>query len=609
LTSPPRPEPSPATPAFADTASSDQRARIAGQIEDERVAIVYELAPIPVAAGLAFGVLVSVILWPHRPAWVVGSWLFLKLLVGIPRVLDGRRFQRGVRVAYWRRRALVFLVLDGLIWGSMGLLFMPAEAPGIQAVMLASLIGIAGVGVFTYVSDARGSVLVLLSVLLPSMVYQALRNTPDGWLASLGLAIYLGMMCLEAKRSETRVIEMLRLRFENAFIADERQRAMLLSEHASAAKSRFLATVSHEMRTPLNGIMGMTQLLQRSPLNDEQRRQLDILHRSSLHLQTVIGDLLDLSRIEFGKLSLDERPIRLEETVREVVGLLQPIAEEKGLRFTMSLAGGLPASIVGDASRIKQVLHNLLGNAIKFTSHGEVALQVAHAGDGRLSFRVRDSGEGVRPEMSQRIFDAFEQGPAATVQGRVGTGLGLTISRRLARAMGGDVVCEPGSGRGASFVFTMPCRSAQASAEAGAARAAAPATWPTLGGRVLVVDDNPVNALVASAMLEHAGLSVEVAEDGAAALDRMGRGELDLVLMDCQLPELDGWEATRRWRSGERDGAHLPIVALTANAVVGDRDRCLHAGMDDYLAKPVQMDELIAVVMRQLERQRLPQAG
>jgi signal transduction histidine kinase/CheY-like chemotaxis protein len=592
-------EVSAAAPAPAD--ARPLKARISQQIDDERVAIVYALTPLPVLAGMAFGVLVSVILWPYRPASVVLGWLALKLLVGTWRFLDTQRYRRaraqGEPTAPWRRRSLMLLVVDGLVWGAMGVIFMPAEAPGIRAVMLAALIGVAGVGVFSYASDARGCVLFLLSLLLPSVAYQATRGSDEGWFACLGIVIYLAMMWLEAQRSEARVVEMLRLRFENAWIADERHRAMLLSEHANAAKSRFLATVSHEMRTPLNGILGMTQLLQRSALDGEQRAQIEIIQDSSRHLQAVIGDLLDLSRIEFGKLMLDERPFTLRATVGEVTGLLQAVSEDKGLQFACEFAESVPVSASGDASRVKQVLHNLLGNAIKFTTEGEVRLAVS-CRDGWLRFAVHDSGEGVAPEMCERIFDAFEQGPAGTVPGRVGTGLGLTISRRLARAMGGDVVCDTRAGRGASFVFTMPCREPSFASQPGDARCDSEGV--TLRGRVLVVDDNPVNALVASAMLKHMGVEVDIAEDGLGALECMKRGGVDLVLMDCQLPLLDGWETTRRWRRGEGAGRRLPIVALTANAVLGDRERCLEAGMDDYLPKPVEMDKLQAMVARHL---------
>ncbi|HEY2929180.1 ATP-binding protein [Piscinibacter sp.] len=593
-----------------DGAAARRCARVDQQVEDERVATVYALTSSPVLAGMAFSVLVSVILWPYRAGALVAGWLLVKLVLGAVRLRDVQRFTATPaaerRIAHWRRRSIALLAIDGVSWGVMGVVFMPEGAPGIHTVILASLVGIAGVGVFSYISLARGCVLFVVSVLLPCGVFQALRGTADGWFAALGLLIYLILMCLEANRGEARVIEMLRLRFENAWIADERHRAMLLAEHSSAAKSRFLATVSHEMRTPLNGIMGMTQLLQRGGASAEQLARLEVIGNSSRHLQAVIGDLLDLSRIEFGKLVLDKRPFELEVTVRDVTDLLHAVAQDRGLQFEVEFAPGLPGWVDGDASRIKQVLHNLIGNAIKFTARGEVGLHVEPCPAG-LCFSVRDSGEGIAPQALERIFDAFEQGPAATVHARAGTGLGLTISRQIARAMGGDVFCRSGEGDGATFVFTLPLVSAAPPPPRGSE--AAPASTARLDGHVLVVDDNPVNAVVASAMLECMGLRIDVADDGAQALSLMASRRYDLVLMDCQLPVMDGWEATRRWRSTEAPGRHLPIVALTALAVMGDRERCLQAGMDDYLAKPYEMDALAAVVRRQLEHSLMTGTG
>ena len=592
-----------ATPPAAEPPVFDSAVlQVERQVEDERVATVYALTASPVFAGMAFSVLVAVILWPHRPAALVLGWLALKLGTAAWRLNDVRRFNRTApaerRLARWKRRSVALLALDGIGWGLMGIVFMPEGQHGVQGVILASLVAIAGVGVFSYISLARACMLFITAVLGPSVLYQAWRGTSDGWFAALGLVIYIGVLFLEAHRGELRVLEMLRLRFENAWIAEERRRALLLTEHSSAAKSRFLATVSHEMRTPLNGIMGMAQVLQRSAVSAGQAAQLDVIHQSSRHLQAVIGDLLDLSRIEFGKLSLDVRPFALVATLREVTDLLQAVAHDKGLEFRVDIAAGIAPWVEGDASRIKQVLHNLIGNAIKFTPRGAVAVR-AEAGNGVLRFGVTDSGEGIAAEMLARIFDAFEQGPEATLHARSGTGLGLTISRQIARAMGGDVVCESHPGAGATFFFTLPLKPAEAPASAAAC--AAMAEPPRLAGHVLVVDDNPVNAVVARAMLDRMGLEVDVANDGAQALALMGKRRYDLVLMDCQLPVMDGWEATRRWRFDEPKSRRLPIVALTANAVLGDRERCLQAGMDDYLSKPFQMEELVTMVERHLK--------
>jgi len=335
-----------ATASTSDTRDSDalRRAQVVQRIDDERVATLFELTPTPLIAGLVFAALVAFILWPYRPAPVVAGWLLLKFSIGALRLSDVGAFRHSLRspqaTARWRRRAIAMLGMDGACWGAMGVLFMPEQAPGVQTVILASLVGIAGSGVFSCISIARGCVLLVTTVLLPSVVWQLARGTDAGLFAALGLLVYLTLMCVEARRGEARIVEMLRLRFENALIAEERQRAMLLAEHSSAAKSRFLATVSHEVRTPLNGIMGMTQLLQRSAVDAEQQAQLDTIRRSSEHLQTVISDLLDLSRIEFGKLLLDDRPTPLAATVREVTDLLQAVAEDKGLAFHVVLAPG-----------------------------------------------------------------------------------------------------------------------------------------------------------------------------------------------------------------------------------------------------------------------------
>ena len=395
--------------------------------------------------------------------------------------------------------------------------------------------------------------------------------------------------------------ELLRLRHENAASAEELQRALLLAEHSSRTKSRFLATVSHEMRTPLNGIMGVAQLMQQAHTTPIQRAHLDVIAHSARHLQSVIGDLLDLSRIESGRLAIVLKPARLHDLVREVVDLLLPVATEKGLRVEVRDATDLPEWIVTDAARVKQVLHNLLGNAIKFTAMGEVALNVELQST-RLLFSVSDTGIGIAADQTERIFQAFEQmAKPGSAEYRTGTGLGLTISRELAHALGGDLTCSSTLGRGSTFSLNIPCQPCAPADEP--VQAAAADVMSTLQGRVLVAEDSPVNAMIAKAMLEHMGLAVDCAEDGVVALERMQQQKYELVLMDCQMPLLDGWQTTRRWRHLERESGRTrtPIVAMTANAVVGDRERCLDAGMDDYLSKPVEMQEL-----KQLLRRHVP---
>jgi signal transduction histidine kinase/ActR/RegA family two-component response regulator len=575
---------------------------IGAQIGFDRVQTLYDLTPPPVVAGAGFALLVAAMMWPVAPRSLTIGWLVLKLTMALLRVVDARSFQhapdRRATLRRWLWRYIVLMGVDAASWGAMTVVFMPYAHGIANTVLLAGAVGVAAVGVFTTFSHWRTSLLYLFAVLSPIAADQVLMGTRDSTLTALALLIYFSVLALEGWRSEARLVELLRLRYQNAWIAEQRQQALVLAEHSSAAKSRFLATVSHEMRTPLNGILGMTQLLHLQVTDGEQRHRIEVMRRSARHLQTVIADLLDLSRIEFGRLEIEHEPFVLVDTVHEVTDLLSAIAAEKGLRFHLHWLKPLPQRARGDAARVKQVLHNLIGNAIKFTRAGDVTLEVS-AGDHLLCFTVRDSGHGIAPEQAERIFDAFAQAGEALSR-RAGTGLGLTISRQLARAMGGDVRYEPGDNGGSVFRFTVAATHLPPEEDHGQE------TWRPhefhLRGRVLVVDDSPVNALVARSMLERFGLRVDVAEDGEEALQRMRQLSYDAVLMDCQMPGLDGFETTQRWRRDEPalGHGHLPIIALTANAVSGDREQCLAAGMDDYLAKPFDLNDLGAVLQRHL---------
>jgi signal transduction histidine kinase/CheY-like chemotaxis protein len=600
-------------PPSAAAAQHSPGLSIRSQVNRDRLRTLFELTPPPVAAGLSFVLVVSLLMWPLAPHGLTLAWVAVKLVVGWVRITESGRFKRAApneapaRRRWWRRYLLP-MVSDAASWGVMTVLFLPYAQGLVATLLLAGVIGVAAVSVFTTISHSRTGLIYLGTVLLPVMADQLMSGSRDGLLIAAALLIYLLMLAYEGWRSEKRLIELLTLRYENADIAEQRQQALALAEHSNAAKSRFLAAVSHEMRTPLNGILGMTQLMRGTAQDEQHQHQLDIVQRSAQHLQTVIGDLLDLSRIEFGRIDIEQEPFGLVDTVREVTDLLAAIGAEKGLAFRLELDPGLPGQVRGDASRVKQVLHNLIGNAIKFTRRGEVVLHVAPTADG-LRFSVRDTGSGIPARDAERIFDAFAQAGSGTTR-RSGTGLGLTISRQLARAMGGDVLHQtPENGNGALFHFTIK---AQHLGQPVPAAERWKAEHFQLSGRVLVVDDSPVNAIVACSMLERFGIETEVAEDGEQALQRLRSQRYDVVLMDCQMPLLDGWEVTRRWRSEEaREPGRppVPIVALTANAVVGDREQCLAAGMDDYLAKPFDLNDLGLMLRRHLPGGRLLQAS
>lgn len=582
--------------------------RISQRVARAQATMLFELSPRPIVAGAVFSALVGVLLWPSLGGTLLGSWIAVRLLISAARVWDCRRFIQQpppseTLGARWRL-FMELMVLESASWSAMGLLFTSASPPGVALVLLAGLVAVAAVSVFSLGSDFRAAATFVVVVLLPNAVHQLAVGTPEALVAGGGMLILLVLLLVESNGLAQRITELMWLRHENAAIAEERQHALVLAEHSNQAKSRFLATVSHEMRTPLNGILGMAQLMKHASTDPAQRPQFEVIEQSGRHLQSVIGDLLDMSRIESGRLALDESAVRLGDIVREVADVLRPMAVAKGLRFDVHEAAALPEWIDADGSRVKQVLHNLLGNAIKFTASGGVALGVERLGE-QLRFTVRDTGVGVPAAQAERIFNAFEQvATPGSPEYRSGTGLGLTISRHLARAMGGDVTLAPSAGRGSVFEFTLPCR----------VRAAPPQPPPASvalaplegGARVLVAEDSPVNAMILKEMLERMGLDVDVAEDGRAAIERLQQTDYAAVLMDCQMPVMDGWQATRQWRAHEQGagGRRTPIIALTANAVVGDRERCLAAGMDDYLPKPFQIAELSALI-----RQHVGPAG
>jgi signal transduction histidine kinase len=392
---------------------------------------------------------------------------------------------------------------------------------------------------------------------------------------------------------------------ENASLQEETRRSLVAAQAASRAKSEFLANVSHEIRTPLNGVVGMAELLLTAELSAELRDSLDVIKTSAQTLRGLIDNILDLSKIEAGQLSLERLDFDLAETLDQMVRLLTPLARAKGIELQLEIAPGARGRLSGDAVRLRQILLNLVGNGIKFTAAGSVSLRVepaeaaGHAGAHR--FTVQDTGIGIAPEIQARLFEPFTQGDSSIQRRYGGTGLGLAITRRLIELMGGEIDFASTPGEGSTFRFVLPFDRAAREPGGPAPAAVLPTPQEALRARfrILLADDNEINRLVAARQLEVLGYRFEVVNDGLEAVNALAQEPFDAVLMDCRMPVMDGYEATRRLRL-EAHGSKLPIIAVTASALKEDVDRCLAAGMSDYLAKPFQLADLAAVLDRWL---------
>ncbi|MFO1424166.1 MAG: ATP-binding protein [Candidatus Competibacteraceae bacterium] len=581
----------------------------------EQLRLFHRNTPVSQAMTLFTAGLTTLVLWPIMERFHLLAWLTLAIVAFCLRLALSWRFARldragaAIGVVAWERWTRFSALLSGAIWGGGGVWLYPVADANRETFLCLILLGMCS-GAMPLQAPVRGAFpLFAGAVLLPMSALFVLKGGMIYLVLAITALLQLYALVVSAERYRFNIADSQRLRFENETLVtgltESREAALAAkreAELANQAKSEFLANMSHEIRTPMNAVLGLTRLgLEATP--EKQCEYLLKINGSAELLLNILNDILDFSKIEAGKLSLENVDFNLYEVMDRLSSAIGAQAREKHLDFTVRIAPETPRLLRGDSLRLGQIFMNLANNAVKFTERGSVTVNVVTVVQGgdkvMLRYSVSDTGIGLTPEQQERLFGAFSQADTSTTRKFGGTGLGLAISKRLAELMGGEISVESEHGKGSTFHFSAPFTRGEGRADAILSEANAwrvvtefeRARWR--GARVLVVEDNPLNQQVIQEFLAKAGVDVIIAENGLEAIEAAQIQSFDAVLMDIQMPVMDGLRATQELRKSPRF-ANTPIIALTANVFQTDIEQCIAAGMNDHVSKPITVDELFA---------------
>lgn len=538
----------------------------------------------------------------HAVTWLVGmqAVTLCRYMLGRGYLSRDRGADESIR---WRRAFVALTAVAGLGWGMIGSVLYPSNEHS-QLVVAMILLTVSATGLFSLHPSLPAYLALSLPIVVPFIVLRLFGDTKADVFAGFTGFFFLLVAEVSARKLAKRFHRGLIVGYRLRVVSREKDVALAAAQESSRAKSEFMASMSHEIRTPMNGVIGMSNLLAQTPLSPVQERYTNALRASSEQLLGLLNDVLDFAKIEAGRMDLEASPYNPGEVARMSVDTFAAQAESKGIVLSIELETPVP-TVIGDATRVGQVLTNLVGNAVKFTSTGSVRLSVIcriiDADHASLEFAVRDTGIGVPKEKHAAIFDAFSQADQSTTRRFGGTGLGLSICKHLVSLMHGSIALKSEPGLGSVFTVTLPVRYIPGEHVSPSSQLQA---RPRLRGRVLLVEDNDVNQLVSVMTLRGLGLDVLTASNGEDAIAQFKASTPDLILMDCHMPGMDGFEATRAIRALERGTEmHVPIIACTANVTGGFRGECIDVGMDEYISKPFRESTLYAILAQRLRPQ------